>query len=100
MSMKQLTFEEWKKKHFSEDLEIIEEEICPYCNKGEAKCEKCDGDGECSECGRECDECDGTGKVKCEECGGEGDPAFRLYEEIQRRERKLIEQFEKNGAVV
>ena len=46
---------------------------CGHCNgKGEIECSECDGTGECSKCGVECQECNGHRKTECEDCNGRG----------------------------
>ncbi len=73
--MKYYTFEEWKNTN-SELLgkENLDSEMCEECGgHGNIQCEKCYGDGDCSECGAECIDCGGNGNILCEKCYGNGE---------------------------
>jgi hypothetical protein len=80
---------------------------CPWCKgAGEIRpsdlCEDCDGEGECPHCGKECNTCDGTGRVPsdrpaqpCDRCQGTGNeppPGVRLFGKLMKWEfaRRLV----------
>lgn len=68
-----------------DETRVIDDEACRLCDGGgkvypQKTCEKCDGEGECAECGETCRKCSGTGKMKiglektdlCPLCAGTG----------------------------
>ncbi|WP_169239810.1 hypothetical protein [Candidatus Roseilinea sp. NK_OTU-006] len=58
-----------------ETLRSEQLEHCPLCRgAGEIHCESCRGLGECTRCGRDCEDCDGSGMQDCRLCGGTGKP--------------------------